>query len=150
MNRKYRHQGYRDSEREERPRDKPPPRKELTKEERIQRRSMRHAIDREANEVVRCPNCGRNAQGLGAIAADTTCPNCNAPMHCCRTCRQFDSAARWQCRAEIEAAVENKTKANDCAEYSPRLVLDVTGRRTGSGSGSGGNARSQFEDLFKR
>jgi hypothetical protein len=150
MNRKYRHQGYRDSEREERSRDKPPPRKELTKEERIQRRSMRHAIDREAKEVVRCPNCGRNAQGLGAITPDTTCPNCAAPMHCCRTCRQFDSAARWQCRAEIEAAVENKTKANDCTEYSPRLVLDVTGRRTGSGSGSTGNARSQFEDLFKR
>ena len=150
MNRKYRHQGYRDSEREERPRDKAPPRKELTKEERIQRRSMRHAIDREANEVVRCPNCGRNAQSLGAITPQTNCPHCNAPMHCCRTCRQFDSAARWQCKAEIEAPVENKVNANDCAEYSPRLVLDVTGRRTGSGSGPSGDARSQFESLFKR
>jgi len=150
MSRKYRHQGYRDSEREERSRDKPPPRKELTKEERIQRRSMRHAIDREANEVVRCPNCGRNAQSLGAITPQTACPHCNAPMHCCRTCRQFDSAARWQCRAEIVAPVGDKTKANDCAEYSPRLVLDVTGRRTGSGPGSSGDARSQFESLFKR
>ena len=151
MNRKYRHQGYRDSDREERTRDKKaPPRKELTKEERIQRRSMRHAIDREAKEVVRCPNCGRNAQSLGAITEETACPHCNAPMHCCRTCRQFDSAARWQCRAEITAAVGDKNKANDCAQYSPLLVLDVTGRRTGSGPGSSGDARSQFESLFKR
>jgi len=148
MSRKYHHQGYRDSEREERSREKPPPRKELTKEERIQRRSLRHAIDREANEVVRCPNCGRNAQSLGAITFETACPHCGAPMHCCRTCRHFDSAARWQCRAEIPAPVGDKTKANHCVEYSPRLVLDVTGRRTGSGPA--GDARSQFENLFKR
>jgi hypothetical protein len=148
MSRKYRQQGYQDSDRDDRRRrEKPPQRNNLTKEERIQRRSLRHAIDRDANAVVRCHNCGRNAQELGTITRETGCPHCNAPLHCCRTCENFDSAARWQCRAEITEAVSNKNDANDCAEYRPRLVLDVTGRR--SASGKSGDPRSQFDSLFK-
>jgi hypothetical protein len=149
MSRKYRQQGYQDSDRDkERRRDKAPPRQSnLTKEERIQRRSLRHAIDRDANAVVRCHNCGRNAQDFGTITPTTGCPHCNAPLHCCRTCENFDSGARWQCRAEITAAVSDKIKANDCSEYRPRLVLDVTGRR--SNASKAGDARSQFDSLFK-
>lgn len=151
MSRKYRQQGYQDSDREEsRRRDKAPPRKELTKEERIQRRSMRHAIDRDANEVLRCPNCGRSVHDVGAVTSETTCPHCNVPLHCCRTCAHFDSQARWQCRAEIEAAVGDKNKANQCAQYRPLLVLDVTGRRTNSGSAKSSDPRAQFDSLFKR
>ncbi len=150
MSRKYRHQGYQDSDRDdERSRRQPPPRQELTKEERIQRRSLRHAIDREAKEVVRCHVCGRGIQGLDVIRPDTTCPFCRAALHCCRLCRHFDSGARWQCREKIERPVAEKTKANDCALYAPRLVLDSTGRRSSSPSGAGG-PREQFENLFKR
>lgn len=148
MSRKYRHRGYRDSEREDRGRPKGQPRKDLTSEERIQRRSLRHAIDREAREVVRCHNCGRSVESSGAITADTGCPHCNAPLHCCRTCRNFDTAARHQCTVEISEPVGDKNKANGCPEYRPRLVLDSTGRR--SGSGKSGDPRSQFDNLFKR
>jgi hypothetical protein len=149
MSRKYRQQGYQDSEFDkDRKREKAPPRKELTKEERIQRRSLRHAIDRDANEVLRCPNCGRNSDSIGAITKETSCPHCNAPLHCCRTCASFDSSARWQCRAEIEEPVGDKNNANDCDKYRPLLVLDVTGRRTGA-PGKSGDPRSQFDNLFK-
>ena len=116
----------------------------------IQKKSLRHAIDREAHEVVRCHNCGRNTDGVGAIGLDTRCMHCTAPLHCCRTCRHFDSGARHQCRAPIETAVGNKNEANQCGHYSPRLVLDVTGRRSGKGRSGGGDPRSQFENLFKR
>jgi hypothetical protein len=148
MNRKYRHQGYQDSDRDdERRRDKAPPRKELTKEEKIQRRSLRHAIDREAKEVVRCHNCGRSVGDFGTITKTTECPHCRAMLHCCRTCVNFDSAARWQCKAEITEQVGDKNKANDCAHYEPSLVLDVTGRRTTGPKGD--DPRSQFDSLFK-
>lgn len=150
MNRKYRQQGYQDSDRDESRRDKAPPRKELTKEERIQRRSLRHAIDRDANEVLRCPNCGRSVHDVSAVTSETGCPHCNAPLHCCRTCAHFDSSARWQCREEIEAAVGDKNKANQCAQYRPLLVLDVTGRRTNSGSSKSSDPRAAFDSLFKR
>jgi hypothetical protein len=151
LSRKYRQPGYQDSSRDD---DRgggrsDAPRRELSREERIQKKSMRHAIDREANEVVRCPNCGRN--GDSAIGADTRCNHCAAPLRCCRTCKQFDTGARFQCRAPIESALGDKNKANSCTHYTPRLVLDVTGRRSPKGRNGGGtDPRSQFESLFKR
>jgi hypothetical protein len=149
MSRKYRHQGYMDAERKDRDAGtKQPPNRSLTSEERIQRRSLRHAIDREAKEVIRCHVCGRGTQNFDVIAFDTHCPSCRAPLHCCRTCSHFDSAARRQCRAEITAAVGDKSKANECVLYSPLLVLDSTGKRDNTSHGSGG-PREQFENLFK-
>jgi len=151
MSRKYRHQGYQDSNGDDR-RHEPsgPPRPDnLTPEERIQRRSLRHATAREANEVVRCPDCGRNVDSFGTIGQDSACPHCDAALRCCRTCRFFDTSARWQCRADITAAVSHKSKANDCPEYGPRLVLDSTGRRTAP-PGRSNDPRAQFDNLFKR
>ncbi|MCP3978424.1 MAG: hypothetical protein GY716_03700 [bacterium] len=150
MNRKYRQQGYQDSDREDRDKPRQPPRQNLTKEERIQKRSLRHAIDREANEVMRCFDCGRNASNFGGVPTPTAvCPHCSAPLHCCRTCTHFDTAARWQCRATITEAVSSKTKGNECKLFQPRLVLDVTGRRSNNVSSSN-DPKSQFENLFKR
>jgi hypothetical protein len=149
MSRKYHHRGYRDSERdEERVQSKRAPRKELTPEERIQMRSLRHAIDRNAREVVRCHACGRSVDYSGGISPETECPHCRAPLHCCRACSQFDTSARWQCRAEISEAITDKNRANRCAKYQARLVLDSTGRR--SGTQGTDDPRSQFDSLFKR
>jgi hypothetical protein len=150
MSRKYRQQGYMDSDRNDREsRPRRPPARDLTQEERIHRKGLRHAIDREAKEVIRCHVCGRATQDFDVIRSDTECPSCQAPLHCCRTCCHFDSAVRRQCRAEITEAVGDKNKANHCAEYSPRLVLDSTGRRSNTPRGAGG-PREQFENLFKR
>jgi hypothetical protein len=150
MSRKYRQQGYQDADTEDRRGErKPPPRAPLSFEEKIQRRSLRHATAREANEVIRCHQCGRNIQNFGSITPQTGCPHCNAPLHCCRTCHQFDVSARRQCRAEITEAVGDKSKVNQCAHYEPRLVLDTTGRRSNTPQSPGG-AREQFENLFKR
>jgi DNA-directed RNA polymerase subunit RPC12/RpoP len=126
-----------------------PRKRELTTEERIHLRGLRHAVDRDANAVIRCHSCGQSVQNLDGILPDTNCPYCNSPLHCCRTCREFDSAARWQCHATIEKPVASKGQANDCAKYAPRLVLDSTGKRSTS-SHSAGNARAQFDNLFKR
>ena len=99
--------------------------------------------------MIRCHQCGRNVDNFGTIGHETTCPHCNAPLHCCRTCRQFDVSARWQCRAPIAEAVSDKGTANSCAHYAPRVVLDTTGRRSDSRQGPGG-PKEQFESLFKR
>lgn len=151
MDRKYSHKGYQDSSRDERDRPrKQPPAKALTPEERAQQRSLRHAIQREANEVLRCPNCGRNVPASGAVAPETACPHCGSPLHACRACSNFDSSARWECRAPITAPVMEKSKANTCALFAARLVLDTTGKRTGSTGGSSNDPKSQFDSLFKR
>jgi hypothetical protein len=153
MSRKYRQQGYQDDDRdrEEPRRRQRPPSGPLTPEERAHKRGLRHALDRETREVVRCHVCGRNLDQLGPIARETSCPHCDAPLHCCRTCRHFDSSARWQCRADIAEAVTDKGKANDCAAYAPRLVLDATGRREAQKPrGKSNDPKSMFDDLFKR
>ena len=150
MDRKYGHKGYQDSGREDRDRDnKRAPVTPLTPEERAQQRSLRHAVQREANEVLRCPNCGKNVPGSGAVSQETRCPHCGAHLHACRACQHFDSSARWECRAPITAHVSDKSKPNDCASFSARLVLDATGKRTGP-TGSGNDPKSQFNNLFKR
>ena len=154
MSRKYRHQGYQDSDRNDRResrsrRPSPNGHSTLTKEELIHKRSLRHAIAREANEVIRCHNCGRNVATLDAISPAKTCPYCNVSLHCCRACLHFDSAARWQCRAEISRPVGDKSSGNDCTFYAPRLVLDTTGRRSDSPR-TGGGPKEDFDNLFKR
>jgi hypothetical protein len=147
---KYGHSGYRDSDREDREKQrKAPARDRLTTEERIQQRSLRKATNREANEVVRCGTCGRNVDDAGTIVPTSACPHCRAALHCCRACNHFDSSARWQCRGPITQAVMDKGKGNQCRVYQPRTVLDVTGRRSPAKSKSN-DPRAQFEDLFKR
>ena len=151
MERKYGHKGYQESSREDRNRDRKhgPPTTPLTPEEKAQQRSLRHAVQREANEVMRCPNCGKNVTASGAVSSETRCPHCGSSLHACRACQHFDSSARWGCRAPITAPVADKSKANTCASFAARLVLDTTGKRTGS-SGSSNDPKSQFENLFKR
>lgn len=149
MDRKYNHKGYQDSSRDDRDRKRTPPAAALTPEERAQQRSLRHAVAREANEVLRCPNCGRNVVASGTVSTDAACPHCAAPLHACRACRHFDTSARWECRASIASPVTDKSKANTCPSYAARLVLDATGKRTGS-SGTSNDPKSQFENLFKR
>lgn len=153
MSRKYRHSGYMDTDqRDDRggtERRKPPPRtKPLTPEDRAHLKGVRHATQREVNEVVRCPTCGANVQAVGAIIEETHCPQCSQALHCCRACRQFDSAARWECRAEIEERVADKMKLNACNLYSARLVLDATGKRVNAPSPN--DPKSRFDNLFKR
>jgi hypothetical protein len=150
MSRKYRQQGYQDSDRrdDKEPRKAPPPRKKpLTPEEKARVRGTRHATQREANEVVRCPTCGTNVQALGAIVPETNCPQCHKPLHCCRACRQFDSSARWECRAEITERIGDKLERNRCNHFSPRLVLDATGKRVKAPAPN--DPKSRFDSLFK-
>ena len=145
---KYRQHGYKDTAWQERGPRRAPPQAPLTPEEKAQQRSLKHALSREANEVVRCPDCGRNIPAIGAIGFDTNCPHCNAPLHSCRSCRHFDTAARWECRATVPERVGEKGKANACTAYEARLVLDATGRR--SGTPQSGDPKSAFDNLFKR
>ena len=151
MDRKYGHKGYQETPRDDRNRDRKhgPPTSPLTPEEKAQQRSLRHAVQREANEVMRCPNCGRNVSASGAVSFEARCPHCGSSLHACRACMHFDTSARWECRAPITAPVAEKSKANTCPSFSARLVLDTTGKRSGT-SGASNDPKSQFDNLFKR
>jgi len=139
---KYRHRGYRDSDRkEDREKSKPAPRSP-------QEKSLRHMMERSAKLILRCQQCSADAGPVEGLTSTSTCAQCAAPLHACRTCGHFDTGARWECRAPIERQVQDKTAANDCPLFKPNTVLDATGRR--SGDASTGDARAAFDALFKK
>lgn len=143
---KYKHRGYRESEqKEERRKEAPKPR---TPEE----RQLRHMMERSAKLVLRCHQCSADAPSE-SLGPSSTCAGCSAPLHVCRNCANFDTGARWECKAPITQPVLDKTAANDCALFKANTVLDATGRRSGgstTGQESGSDARALFENLFKK
>ena len=143
---KYRQRGYRDDEydqdRKKSPRREPPP--DLGNREQV--RSLRHAVDRNVTLVVRCSRCGNQVPAeLLEVNQETVCTKCQTPLHSCRHCKHFDPGVRWECREPIEARIDDKGAANDCALYKPAQVLDATGKRAHTTQ----DARAAFHNLFK-
>ena len=140
---KYKHRGYRESERKEE--HKKEPARPRTPEE----RQLRHMMERSARLVLRCYQCSTDAPSEGLTSA-STCASCSAALHVCRNCANFDTGARWECKAAIPQPVLDKTAANQCELFKANTVLDATGRRSGPPAAGGSDARALFENLFKK
>lgn len=143
---KYRQRGYREDEYdgEHRKSRRHEPKTDLGNREQV--RSLRHAVDRNVTLVVRCSRCGNQVPAeLLNVNKETVCTKCQTPLHSCRHCKHFDPGARWECREPIEARVDDKGAANDCALYKPAKVLDATGKRADTTQ----DARAAFHNLFK-
>jgi len=144
---KYKQRGYKESERKDERKQEPrPPR---TPEE----RQLRHMMERSARLVLRCHECNTDAP-IDELTFDSTCSHCSAALHVCRNCGNFDTGARWECKAPITEPVPDKTAANHCTLFKANTVLDATGRRSGAGpSGTpagSSDARAAFDNLFKK
>jgi hypothetical protein len=99
--------------------------------------------DRNRDEVFRCKRCGEKNDP--EVAAASVCRKCSTPLHACDQCRHFDGAARFQCRLEIPAPIQAKSRANECALYEATITLDLTGRKAAD---TPDTARSAFDKLF--
>jgi len=137
--RKYRHRGYMDSDREPQ-RSKPQSTPQSKPNDREGPRSPRMMA---FGETVKCAACG--AKAPTAIKLDSSCPNCNANLHTCRQCSSFDPGARFECRKSIPAKIVNKNAANTCELFEGRIVVE---RETSSGPPT--DARAAFAKLFKK
>jgi len=161
--RKYRQQGYMDSDRDN---------NKGYREDRPKPQGPRPPIDitgprlpRLVQHVAasRCFNCAT------ALPAGTdfsgTCPKCNADLHCCKQCSHFEPSTRFQCLKPIPVRIAVKDKANDCALFGPRVTIARDGTAAGppaampvNGPVSNGgpapknpeDARSAFDKLFKK
>jgi hypothetical protein len=167
MSRKYRHHGYQDDDWEwerERQRDydgktnrnqgggfldDQPQRSPRDPRERIGPRPSEPNV---RDEVFRCHLCGTVVPNPDSVARDDNCPNCDAPLWCCRNCTFIDPQARFDCRQEIPERVKRKEARNKCELFKPRKVLDTTGRSKADngifGSGADESSRKAFEALF--
>jgi hypothetical protein len=137
--RKYRHRGYMDSDREsERP--KPQSRPQSKPPDREGPRSPRMMA---FGETVKCAACA--AKAPSNIAFESCCTKCNADLHTCRLCTYFDPGARFECRKPITAKIVNKNARNTCELFAARTVVE---RQTSSGAPN--DARQAFAKLFKK
>jgi len=137
--RKYRHRGYMDSDREPQGR-KPQAKPQSAPREHEGPRSPRMMA---FGEKVKCTACG--AKAPPSISAESTCPNCKAELHTCRQCTYFDPGAHFECSKTITARIVNKNARNTCELFTSRTVVE---RETTSGAPT--DARQAFANLFKK
>ena len=138
--RKYRHRGYMDSDRESpqsRPQSKSPQQKPRDHEGPRSPKMMAFG------ESVKCAACG--AKAPSNIIYDTSCTNCRAELHTCRQCTYFDPSARFECSKPVTVKIVNKNARNQCELFAPRAVVE---RQTSSGAPN--DARAAFAKLFKK
>jgi len=153
--RKYRQNGYMDSDREGK----------AFREDRSKPQGPRPPLDitgprlpRLVQHVAasRCYNCST------AIPPGTdfsgTCPKCNAELHCCKQCVNFDTSAQFECIKPIPFYIPNKIAKNDCPFYEFRMTVEkdtspiqyAAAVPATANPGRPNDARKAFEDLFKK
>ena len=156
--RKYRQNGYMDSDREARgPRGDGPkpqgPRPPIDVTGPRLPRLVQHVA------AARCYNCATTLPpGVDFFGA---CPKCHAELHCCKQCSHFEPSIRFQCLKPIPARIPYKDKANECTLFAARVTVAREGTANTPPPPSlnkGGppaprnadDARSAFDKLFKK
>lgn len=137
--RKYRHRGYMDNDREPQ-RSTPQSPKQSPPRDREGPRSPKMMA---FGEAVKCAMCGAKAET--SIGLESSCPKCKADLHTCRQCSYFDPSARFECSKTILTKIVNKTARNTCELFAPRTIVE---RETSSGAPK--DARQAFANLFKK
>jgi len=133
--RKYRHRGYMDNDRE--------PQRTKPQSKPVEREGPRSPKMMAFGETVKCASCG--AKVATSIGAESTCSNCRAELHTCRQCTYFDPSATFQCSKPVTARIVNKNARNTCELFDARTVVE---RQTSSGAPT--DARAAFNKLFKK
>ena len=147
--RKYRQRGYQDDSgapRERRP-DAPPPKKEYAPRGQppVQPKTFNMPGFR---EVVKCARCGGELTTAVAWSAAGTCPRCQADLHSCAQCVNFDTSAAFECQKPVPARISPKDVRNTCTAFEPRTTVERETKSSSSPS-SPSSAKKAFDDLFK-
>jgi hypothetical protein len=161
--RKYRQQGYMDSDRDNRgPREDRPkpqgPRPPIDVTGPRLPRLVQHVA------ASRCFNCATTLPP--DIDFTGGCPKCNADLHCCKQCTHFEPSTRFQCLKPIPVRIAAKDKRNDCTLFRPRVTVAREGTTNGASVAAPAappsgvpnppaprnpeDARSAFDKLFKK
>jgi hypothetical protein len=145
--RKYRQRGYQDEPRESRDRKPEAPKREYTP------RGQPPIAPKTFNmpgfrDVVKCARCGNELTVASASSAVGQCPRCQADLHSCAQCTNFDTSAPFECHKPIPARVSPKDARNECPEFEPRTTVERETKSASSPS-SPSSAKKAFDDLFK-
>lgn len=153
MERKYKHKGYSERDREDKKRERP-------SEPRSRQEQMGPRTPRMVGTVMRarCSNCG----AILAPGFDQTgqCPKCHFELHCCKQCVHFDTGAQFECTQPIPERIPRKDAKNACTFFEFRMTVEkdtspvnypsVTAPAAPASPARPDDARRAFEDLFKK
>jgi hypothetical protein len=99
-------------------------------------------------EVVKCARCGSELTTALAWSPVATCPRCQADLHSCAQCVNFDTSAAFECQKPIPARISPKDARNECPFFEPRTTVERETKSSSSPS-SPSSAKKAFDDLFK-
>jgi hypothetical protein len=160
QDRKYRQNGYQDSDRQrsehresgQKPRGPQGP------------RSMQDANGPRLPRLVqpvtasRCFSCSTVLPS--GFDFRSNCPKCGSELHCCKQCSHFEPSTRFQCLKPIPARIPYKDKSNECELFTPRVTVMRDGTPappvmaspavTPSAVRTPDDARAAFDSLFKK
>ena len=152
MDRKYKHKGYSDRDREDKKRERPA-------EPRPRQEQMGPRTPRMVGTVMRarCSNCGTIlAPGFDQ---NGKCPKCQFELHCCKQCVHFDTGAQFECTQPIPERIPRKDAKNQCTFFEFRMTVEKDTSPVNYpcnpapapvSTGRPDDARKAFEDLFKK
>ena len=93
--------------------------------------------------VFKCSRCGQSLAVAAATPFEATCSGCGEDIHTCTNCSHFDTAARFECRQEIEQPVSPKARRNQCELFEPKTVQVFDTDKPAPD-----DARAAFDSLF--
>ena len=139
--RKYRHQGYQDNDRNDRPRT---PRRPSGGPKKYDGAPGGRGLGAPTVTVFKCAVCGHEKQDP-SIGIGSTCSSCGKDLRTCTNCSFFNTGHRFECTKTLMKRVEDKTKNNDCNHFSPKIVHEIRGAKD-----KPKDARAAFDALFKK
>ena len=142
--RKYRHRGYQDDDRDREPQRK----RERPKTDGVRRYDSAprgRGVGAPTRVAFKCARCGHELSEP-KITPDLMCSSCGDALHSCSNCSFFNTGSRFECQKPIAKRVESKSKANDCSFFKPKAVRDLKAAQPENTT----DARSAFDALFKK
>ena len=143
--RKYRHRGYQDDDRDRQPQQK----RERPKTDGVRRYDSAprgRGLGAPTKVSFKCARCGHEL-AQPKIAIETNCASCGDALHSCSNCSFFNTGARFECQQPIAKRVESKAKGNECKFFRPKAVRDL---KVETPEGSSNDPRAAFDALFKK
>jgi hypothetical protein len=114
-------------------------------------------------QAVTASRCYACATTLPPDASfNSVCPKCGVALHCCKQCAHFEPSTRFQCLKPIPVRIAVKDQVNECNVFSPRVTVardavspmppprSAAPEVNAAPPKSANDARSAFEQLFKK
>ena len=98
-----------------------------------------------SSDPFACHKCGTPYSVTDRIGRKDTCRKCDADLHCCLNCRHYNKHVHNECNENQAEWVRDKDRSNYCDYFDPKR-----GGSSGAGKSSTEEARSRFEDLFRK